>query len=267
MIFTHTHPADILSDEFQRRKALNHQYSLRSFSRQLGLSSGNLSEILSKKQGISTRRAQSIAKSLKLKKREEEYFILLVQKNYARSKKERQRANERLLDFYRDSYGILHRDTIDMINRWFHFAMLEMTHLADFRSEPEWIASRLGISKEEVLQAAKRLVRLGLLEIKKNKWRQIKPNLETHPEESSDQSIRNIQSQLTQKALDAIEKQDVDKRCSTSVIISVDSKNIAQAHKLIQDFRYKFTKLMSHDSSNLNSVYCLSVHFFDLLND
>src|SRR3954468_13014795 len=68
-----------LSEELARRMKSNPRYSQRAFARQLGLSAGELSEILRGKRSLSLRSALRVASSLGLSPSETRHLITLAQ--------------------------------------------------------------------------------------------------------------------------------------------------------------------------------------------
>lgn len=70
--------ADYLTTIFNERKEKNPRYSLRAFARSLGVSSGQLSEILSGKRPLSHKLARRISIALALTEEESQKLIHLV---------------------------------------------------------------------------------------------------------------------------------------------------------------------------------------------
>ncbi|HEY8269264.1 MAG TPA: hypothetical protein VIG33_00125 [Pseudobdellovibrionaceae bacterium] len=70
--------ADYLISIFNERKEKNPRYSLRAFARSLGVSSGQLSEILSEKRPLSHKLARRISVALALTMNESQKLIYLV---------------------------------------------------------------------------------------------------------------------------------------------------------------------------------------------
>ena len=56
-------------------------------------------------------------------------------------------------------------ETVALIADWYHFAILELTRLSEFRADSRWIARVLDISVDEVNVALQRLIRLDLLDM------------------------------------------------------------------------------------------------------
>ncbi len=69
---------NILSNEYQRRKALNPLYSLRAFALNLDLDPSLLSRILTEKELPSLETAQKICQKLKLNQLMAKHFVLSV---------------------------------------------------------------------------------------------------------------------------------------------------------------------------------------------
>lgn len=69
----------ILKSQLQRRQELNPKYSLRAFAKKLEISPSKISELLSGKKKLSSKRAEIIANRLGLIGKERELFILSTQ--------------------------------------------------------------------------------------------------------------------------------------------------------------------------------------------
>src|SRR5262249_34343416 len=62
-------------------------------------------------------------------------------------------------------------DTSAVISGWYHYAILELTHLEHFKPDSRWISRVLGIETDEVNVALSRLIRLRLLEmVARDQW-------------------------------------------------------------------------------------------------
>ncbi len=68
----------ILIEEFERRRIRNPHYSQRAFARDLEISSGALSQILSGKRHLGTRAAATVADALSLNSEDKNRFIHLA---------------------------------------------------------------------------------------------------------------------------------------------------------------------------------------------
>lgn len=255
----------ILKEELAARCRTNPRYSLRAFARDLKLAPSRLSEILSGKQGLSRPAAERIAKALGYAPGEMERFCDLVEAMHARSKKSRDSAKLRLKKLELPSEAVqLHHDTVKTIADWYHFAILELTNTADFRSDSKWIARRLGISEFEVQLALDRLTRLNLITLKGGK---IHVNyaqglVQTDVPSST---VENFLSQLLVKAREALVMQPPAVSEFNADVLAVDKDRIPELKKALKEVRNKFCKNVS-DGESKDGLYCFSFQFFELGN-
>jgi len=262
MIYERNCYRKILKDEYELRADQNPLYSLRAYARDLKLSPASLSEILKGKQGLSIDKAKKITQTLKLNKDESDYFCDLVESNHARSNIKREQAKIRLNKYKSTQFTDLQIDMMKIITEWYHMAILELTYLKNFKGDIDWIAKTLRITNLEVQSAVERLIKLGLLEIKKNKWKDVETNLATTDGIPS-KSIQRMQKQILDKAKQAIDEQSIEQRDVTSIIMAIDTKDIPEMKKRIKEFRRSICEYLNK-SKNKNAVYCLGAQFFKL---
>lgn len=79
MIFETPSVKDFLSEELRRRMSSNPQYSLRAFARSLGVSAGELSEVLRQRRRLSLKSALKIAAVMALSPAETKQLLHLSQ--------------------------------------------------------------------------------------------------------------------------------------------------------------------------------------------
>jgi uncharacterized protein (TIGR02147 family) len=242
----------------------NPGYSLRAFARDLEMQPSKISEILRGRCGLSPKSARKVAKRLKLSSDETEHFAALVALNHGRSERARKQAEERLASLSAvQGYDSLTLDRFKIISDWYHFAILELTELSYFESTPSWIAGRLGIATELTNEAIDRLIKLGLL--KKNedgKFVQTNLHLAT-PSGIPSRELREYHSQLLKKADDALDQIDISERDFSSVILTINSKDMESARREFKEFRRKFCVDFQKEG-NKDRVYCLGMQFYPL---
>lgn len=266
MLSTQSHYREILKQELESRTRNNRHYSLRAFSRDLGMPSAQLSDVLNGKYGISESKAQALAKKLGYSSRDTELFCTLVEKEHARSKTKRESAALRLKKYEQNgipgSYDTLESDVFEAIAGWFHFPIIELTRVEGFQNNAEWIGNHLGISTIEADQAVARLKRLGLL---KEKSAKLIPSNDFYGTKSSipSEARRQFHLHLLRKANEALDLQPASKRDFSATILAMDASQIDQVRELSEEFRLKVDHLMQK-SPKKDSVYCLSVQFFEL---
>lgn len=255
----------LLNDELHRRMAVNPRYSQRAFAQQLGLSPGELSEILRGKRHLSARSALRISKALGLSPAETRELIALAQVDKARSLPEA----ERIHDPASDSTGAaqareLTLDLFHVVSDWYCFAILNLADTSDFRFDPAWIAQRLAITVPEARIALERLERVGLIE-KINGRLRVAEDYVMSPSGIPSEAIRNYHRQMLRKATEALELQPVGERDITGIGLAIHPRHFDAIRKEISEFQDRLVEKYSTKAPGRKSeVYQLEVALFCL---
>lgn len=236
----------ILLKEFLSAQARNPQFSMRAYSKKVGITQSAISEILSGKRKITVRMAMKIMQGLGLAPDEIDEIIKKVGgKNIS----------ER-------TFQPLDIDTFHLISDWHYFAILSLAETEDFVSSAEWIAKRLNLSVTKAQEALGRLDRLGLLEmgpegtIKATGIQyQVDPGIATP-------ALKKAHRQNLEIASNALETTKFEQRDFTAITLCFDPDRMNEAKDLIKEFRKRFSDLMESDQKK--EVYKLCVQLFPL---
>lgn len=264
MVFEHQNYRTFLKSALAHRAKASEGYSLRGFAEKIQVSNSFLSEVLSSKKKLSVELAFKIAVKLDLTQAETQYFCLMVQLEQEKDPVFREEILSRLSALNpRQETRDLSIDVFKVISDWYHLAILELSYLPAFKIEPAYLAKKLKIPKVDAELAIERLMRLELL---KKDARGIYRKADDYllAESSVPQkAFKNYHRQLLEKLVQALDEQAPDQRISASDVLAFDSKYLSQVNRLSQEFSRAVMKL-SDKSKVKNSVYALSVHFFEL---
>ncbi|MEK6772894.1 MAG: DUF4423 domain-containing protein [Bdellovibrionota bacterium] len=251
----------LLKEEFIARKHKNVNYSLRAFSRDLKLSPSFLSGVLSGKKKISIDKALEVTRHLGWSWRETQLFLQSAQLSHAKSKlaknflkSELQRTRTRYGQFQK-----MNSRQFFAISDWYYVAIMELTEVAEFSDDPDWIARQLGITRKLAEDALLKLKNAKL--IYKNdhdQWKKLNNTVQDTPSAE----IRKFHRQQLENASVAIENQAFQKRHFSGVTMAIDSKKLPEAIELIREFRSRINSLL--ECGNKDSVYHLAVQLFQL---
>jgi uncharacterized protein (TIGR02147 family) len=198
----------------------NPSYSLRAFAKKLALSPAALSEILNSKRKVSIKKAQEILTRLNLNPEESFEIISQLNKKFAPKK----------------NHTELNMDQFLLISEWYHFAILSLAETKKFKADSQWIAKRLGIKSQEAEGALERLERLGaLIRNRKGELKASGQPLST-PDNIPSSAIRRQHSIMLNKALDSLDKDQIDQRDFLGVTMAIDPSKIPLAKKLLREF-------------------------------
>lgn len=256
-----TSASQFLSEELRKRTSRNGRYSLRAFAQCLGVSPGELSEVMSGKRKLSLRNALKISSALGHSVEESEIFFSLIKREIAARSG---------VDLPVDAAGSelerrqLTQDFFHLVSDWYCFAIVNLAETKGFRFETPFIARRLGITATETKLALDRLMRVGLIEKVKGKIR-VTPDFILAPEGISSAAVRKFHGQILGKAQAALETQSIDTRDIAGISFAVDPAQIPALKKEIHEFLDRLaTRLDRADRNKKTEVYHFETALFRL---
>lgn len=256
-IFNFNSVSDFLAHELDRRKQKNQHYSLRAFSRDLGISASRLSEVLNSSAGLSESMALQIATRLKLKLVEKKYWLDLILANTARNPKVKSLALQRI-ETAKGSARIkeIKESEFCVIADWYHSAIIELTEMKGFQSDAVWISHQLGISFTTAEAAVDRLLKLKLLIKKDGRWLANSEALQTASEAPS-LAIQKFHHQILTKTLDSLRNDKVTDRQMQSMIVAIPRSQIPLFNEKMKVFMQRFWEDIK--DSEKDDLYSVSI--------
>lgn len=269
-LFTYLDYRKFLKDTFEEFKNTKRGFSHRSFARMADFSSSNyILLVMQGKRNLSGDGILKVARALKLKRAEAEFFEFLVRFNQAASDSERNFYYARIsANRQYASAHMLEREQFDYYSKWYIPAIREMVLLKDFKEDPEWIARRLGsaITSKDAKSALELLLRIGLLV--RNESGRLVQN-EAHiasGDEVASLAMTNFQREMIERAAVSIEKTPEGKREIGSITFAVSKEKFAEAKRMMRDFRSRLAGFLT-DEAAADAVYQFNFQFFNLSED
>ncbi|RZA09031.1 MAG: TIGR02147 family protein [Proteobacteria bacterium] len=234
-----------LQKEFTDKCRNNPRYSLRSFARLLDTDPSSVSQILAGKRRVSTKAIQKICGRLSLSP---EISTRLLEGAPAPNVVQTA------------SLVLLSADAFAVIADWYHYAILELTHTVGFKSDPRWIAAKLGITPSEAGIAIDRLERLELLKRYRGQLKKSHGILTNFREGVTAPALREFQRQVLQKALHSIDYVAPEEKDITSMTMAVNVDLIPEARKRARAFRRELCDFLCQGPRT--KVYNLGVQLY-----
>jgi uncharacterized protein (TIGR02147 family) len=261
---TKLHYREFLERELRVRIRRNPRYSLRAFARDIGMQPSKLSEVLSGIRGLSKATAEKVVQKIGLSSKETAVFLNLVDAHQKRNRIAQRLAEEKLKALAADTeYGALSLERFKIIADWHHFAILELTELSVFKSDPKWIANRLGLSTAAVVEAINRLIEFDLLKKDENgELKQTRLNLATASPIAS-RAIREHHSQILSKAENSLHESEVDEHDFSSTTLAFSSEQMDEIRNELKKLRRRLGDKIQKEPHK-DRVYCLSMQLFPL---
>lgn len=256
MEITNLKPQDFrsfLQEELIKRCRNNKNYSLRAFAKSLGIGPSSLTEMLNGKRSITKKSVAKLGLNLGLSAKEiEDFLALTTTKTIELSEKQ---ANYRQITV----------DQYSLISDWYHYAIIELIKVKGFKADNSWIAQALSITKSEANIAIERLIRLNLIELdlegnlidnSEGFSTNISPNLTSN-------GSRQLQKQILEQALSALENVPLKFRNQTSMTMAIDPDLIPEAIKRITKFRRELCEYLETQGTQ-KEVFQMSVSLFPI---
>lgn len=242
----------LLQETLVNRCKTNPAYSLRAFAKQLGLEPSFLSKLISGKRSSTPNVIKKVTTILGLDPVEVEAYLASAEK--MKGQKDTKLA-------YKD----LAIDHFAMIADWYHYAILEITHVEGFKSDADWISQKLGINKIQAQDALERLERLEMLtKDEKGQYRNTSGSNTTISSEFTAAAFKKLQKQILLQALDALENIPFEARDQSSITMAINPELLPEAKNRIKKFRRELCAFLEDSGRPRKQVYQLSTSLFPI---
>lgn len=240
-----------LDQEFTKKRMKNAGFSLRAFSRWLGSSPAQVSQILSGKRNLTVKQADLFADRMGFSPKEKLKFLSHLNPEISKA-----------LRTLRDEipFHQLEEEKFRLIADWYHFAILSLMETAGAKSDPRWIARRLGLEVRLVNECLQRLEKLKIIGLKPS-IRQITPPLRVLSNLPS-QAIRAHHRQNLDLASSRLDTVPPDQREFHSITFAANPANLSQLKRKIDRFLSEISSHMAEGEKT--EVYTLSLQLFPL---
>jgi uncharacterized protein (TIGR02147 family) len=245
----------ILQSRFAGLRAKNPAYSIRAFSKRVGISAGTLSLILLGKRSISKKLADKISRNLMLDPQERAEVL----DQFPQSRKAATRAQ----DSVDPSYLQLSADQFHVVSDWYYFAILNLIEIEGFQNDSAWIAGRLGLPVSTIQAALERLNRLEMIqEDAQGKLTRVAPRYRT-TDDVANLSLRKSHHQTLDLAKESLDRDSVDIRDFTWLVLPMDTRKLTEAKTLIRKFQDDLLETLGQNARP-DEVYRLGIQLFPM---
>lgn len=267
-IFEFVDARSFISSRLDYLKRAQTGFSLRKFSKEIGISSsGHIHNIVSGRISLSEKIARKLAQGFALSKLESKAFLDLVLLDNLPSGAVKDDLKQKILD------ERLHRKKAKLkesqyayFTNWYYPVIREMVGLADFKLDPQWIASRLcgNVSTFEVRQALKILFSLGLIRSEGPAVVQSEPAVET--EEVTDVSalIPQFHRTMMNKAQESLDHVSESLRDISAMTVTVGDEDLDQLKREVMEFRRNVFQKYGQARPTHKRIYQINLQMFPL---
>ncbi len=265
-IFDHRSFASYFSAFLAHSKANSRTFSLRYLCRQSGVKSPSMFTWFASGKRLPTPEIlDRLSEALKWSPAEHAYAQLMVGYEKSDSSLERSHLFEKMQAITAPAdMTTISAQAKSVFSKWYTMAILEMTNLADFQCNAEWISKRLGsrITSNEIEEAIEILKEEEfLIDDGNGGWQRNTASHRTR-DNVSIKAVRGWHSQMMKLGQQAIHIQDPDERFFTGATLTISASQLKQAQALIAEFREKFIAMTQ--VSGGDETYHFAIQFFRL---
>ena len=243
-----------MNDHLSLKQRANPNYSLRAFSRDLGIHSSTLCQIIKGKRRLPIKHASSVVERMSLSPKEKTLFM----ESLYRSKTN---IDNIKIDSTDQRY-ILDESYHKVIAEWEHYAVLELFNLENFDAKPKEISDQLGITLNRSEVVLKNLITSGLLkEDDRGKLVKTHEDIKT-TEDVSSKALKESHLETLEMGKNKLEEIEVELRDFSSATVAIDLDKLPEAKTIIREFRQKMSALLRDGEKT--DVYQLAIQFYPL---
>lgn len=266
-IFKYTNHRLFLKDYYEDKKKDNSNFSYRYIAMKVGFkSAGQFSQIIKGTANVSRRLLYSFSKFLKLKKREAEYFELIVNYTQAKTQDEKKFFFERISVFTGVSVKKLGFDHYEFYQKWYYAAVRDILSIFEFKDDYRKL-SQLLEPAISTLQARKAIALLEKLEmIKKNEngvYKVTDPLVSSSPVEGHSIALTSYAIGMLDMAKNAANNLPKSERSISCVGVSLSKETFDVIQEEVRVFRKKILSIAERDT-NPERVYHFNIQCFPL---
>jgi uncharacterized protein (TIGR02147 family) len=257
-----------LAGFIEERKQENPSYSMRAFASRANLNPGFLHRALTAERNLSPAHVLALGKALKLTKKEQRYFELLVGYNQAKRQIERDHYFEQMHQFRKTVIKQVSVEQYGLYTHWYYLVIREILAILPCKEESDECIKKIGqalepaITPSEVRAAIETLKKLGVIVRRKNGTLQPAASLTASGNEVPQVIVNRFFLEFTDLARRAIDSQPRGERRLSSLTFSASAAGFHKIRERIDEFRSELMAMIENDRERLSRVYHVNFQLF-----
>ncbi|MBD3243742.1 MAG: TIGR02147 family protein [Chitinivibrionales bacterium] len=241
---------EFLKDYYEENKKRNPAFSYRYIASKVGFKSpGFFTQILNGATNISNRMIGRFVEFIGLKRREAEYFELLVNYNQASGQAEKKRYFERLSTLHGASARVLSPQQYEFYTTWYYSAILDILEFYPYTGNSVELARMVqpSITPAQARRAVAVLVDLGLVrKTQGGRYESCQANLSARPEGYT-VALAGYAMEMLDRAREAVDSFPKQERSISWAGFSVSEETFERIQQEIRAFRQRILAIAQND--------------------
>ncbi len=254
-----------LKEYYEEKKGEDPSFSHRFVASAVGFDASTFTKVINKKRNLSLKLAAKLSRLLKFKKKEADYFNLLILFDQADNHEEKKLYFEQILTFRALKVKTLDAEEYKYFEKWYYIAIRELLGFYKFNDDFNGLASSLTppIMPKEAKKAIKQLEILGLIYKNAEGFYMPTDQHVSTGDEWESIAISNYQLSTLRLAVEAINRFPREIIDFSTMTLKLSKAGYALLREKIKQMRKELAALESSDSEAM-SVYQINVNVFPL---
>jgi uncharacterized protein (TIGR02147 family) len=265
-IFDYSDYRLFLRDWLQAQKADGHPITYEALGEAAGFTSkGFLTQILQGKTNLPERMIGDIAKALDLRKKERDYFDLLVRFNQAKRASQRAELHKRIQEDFKAEAKALALEQFEYYQKWYYSAVRSLLGYYAFSGDYADLAKQLepAITPAQAKRAVSLLEQLGLIQKKADGLYHPSDRLITSGEASVSHALIQFQRETMDLAKEALENVPKPKRSASTLTLGLSEAGYKALEEKLRILRKEMVEIAKFDKG-IDRVIQVNLHAFPL---
>lgn len=265
-IFAYSDYRLFLRDWLQARKSAGQPITYEALGEAAGFTSkGFLTQILQGKSNLPARMIGDFAKALGLKKKERDYFDLLVRFNQAKRARERADLHARIREGFGAEARALALEQFEYYRKWYYSAVRSLLGYYPFRGDYAALARQLepAITPAQAKRAIALLERFGLIARGEDGLYRLTERLITTGESSVSHAVIEFQRETMDLAKRALESFPKAERSASTLTLGLSESGYRALEEKLRTLRRELVEIARFDRG-IDRVIQVNLHAFPL---
>ncbi|MBN1576680.1 MAG: TIGR02147 family protein [Chitinispirillaceae bacterium] len=264
-IFTYSDFREYIRAAVKEKRYKNPRYSYRCAASRIGIRSGTLTRILNGSRHVGPELLPKLIDYLGLKRREAEYFSLLIGFDSIKDENRRRQCYRDLLRMRSERNTLIPEENHQFFEQWYHVALFELMRIVKKGDDPARLSSLFipPLSESKIRKAMEVLRRLGYIRQDSEKGTLTTEPFLTTGDTWESVAIHAFQvavSELAAKALDTIPKEERD---FSTLTMALSAEAFEKVREVVKRARAEIA-VIERECSDPQRVYQINFQCFPL---
>jgi uncharacterized protein (TIGR02147 family) len=253
---------DLLESYASNRSSLTYE----ELGKRVGFTSkGFVTQIIQGKSKIPLRKIEKFGRALALKKKEQEYFGLLVTFEHAKHREQKNRIFSELSTRFKTRIAHMGPDKFDFYSAWYYSAIRSLLSYYAFQGDYKELARQLdpAITSGQAKKAILLLERLAMIRKDKNGHYRLTDRMISSGDDADSLALVNYQRSTMDLAKEALDHFKKHERSSSTLTLGLSKEGYAAAVEKIAGLRAELMAIARYDTK-IDRVIQVNLHAFPL---